>query len=81
MATPLRRRRLGLGMLLLAAVVVVLMAMPWWRERQLRTSCEQGHGRWESESQRCTFGTPPSSASDRAANGSTANTNPAPEPR
>ncbi len=61
---PPRRRRLGLGLLLLAGLVVVLMAMPWWRERQLRTSCEQGHGRWESEHHRCVFGTPPKARTD-----------------
>ena len=62
MRRPPRRRRLGLGLLLLAGVVAVLMAMPWWRERQLRTSCEQGHGRWETEQHRCVFGTPPKAA-------------------
>jgi 4-amino-4-deoxy-L-arabinose transferase-like glycosyltransferase len=64
---PLRRRRLGLGLLLLAGVVLLLMAMPLWRERQLRQSCEQGHGRWESNAQRCVFGTPPKSSSNTAA--------------
>ena len=75
MAAPLRRRRLGLGLLLLAGVVVLLMAMPWWRERQLRTSCERGYGRWESGQQRCVLGTPPKS--DRE----TSNTPAAMEPR
>lgn len=72
MPARLRPRRLGLGMLLLALVVLVLMAMPWWREHQLRTSCEQGHGRWESERHRCVFGTPPNAGTDKTA---------APEPR
>ena len=64
MPAPLRRRRLGLGLLLLAGVVLLLMAMPLWRERQLRQSCEQGHGRWEPDAQRCVFGTPPKSSSN-----------------
>ncbi len=77
MAVKLRRRSLAMKLLLLAIVVAALLFMPWWRERQLRTSCEQGHGRWDSGEQRCTLGPPPA-----ASNANTnSNTNQAPKPQ
>ena len=76
---PRRRRwRIGLGILLLVGTVVALLVMPWWRERQMRTSCEQGHGRWEAEAERCTFGGLPAISTDT---NSSSNIQPAPEPK
>ena len=52
----LRRRRLGWGLLILAGFALVMMAIPMWRQHQLRASCDNGHGRWDTDKQACTFG-------------------------
>ncbi|WP_058834584.1 hypothetical protein [Luteimonas abyssi] len=60
---PMRRRRLGLGMGILAAIVVVLMGLQWYRGHQLVDSCTGNGGRWDAERQACTFGGPDSAPS------------------
>ena len=70
------RRRVGIGLVLLAGALLVLVVMPQWRKYQLRTSCENGgQGQWNAQTQTCTFGLPASSPDTR-------NTpQPAPEPK
>ena len=80
MATSTRQRRwrIGVGLLLLIGMMALLLVMPWWREHQLRISCEQGHGRWKAEAQSCTFGGSMDTSADAK---SSTNTPPAPEPK
>ncbi|MEZ0470024.1 hypothetical protein [Luteimonas salinilitoris] len=53
---PPRRRRIGTGLIVLAAMVLCLVGLQLYRGHQLRASCEDGGGRWDADRKQCTFG-------------------------
>lgn len=53
---PPRKRRLGLGMAVLAVVAIVLISIQWYRGHEVVRSCTGNGGNWDAERQACTFG-------------------------
>lgn len=49
-------RRFGrLGLVLAVGLLIFMVAMPYYRAWQLRSSCENGGGLWNAELDQCIF--------------------------